>query len=77
MALAGTSISDDGKLIAYGLAEAGSDWNLWRVRDVATGRDLGDRLKWIKFSGAAWTKDGKGFYYSRFPEPAAGSGNRL
>ena len=73
VALAGTSISDDGKLIAYGLAEAGSDWNLWRVRDVATGRDLGDRLKWIKFSGAAWTKDGKGFYYSRFPEPAAGA----
>jgi prolyl oligopeptidase len=73
VALAGTSISDDGKLIAYGLAEAGSDWNEWRVRDVATGRDLADRLKWIKFSGAAWTKDGKGFYYSRFPEPAAGA----
>ncbi len=73
VALAGTSISDDGKLMAYGLAAAGSDWNEWRVRDVETGKDLGDVLKWIKFSSASWTKDGKGFYYGRFPEPEKGA----
>jgi prolyl oligopeptidase len=39
-ALAGTAVSDDGKYIAYGIAEAGSDWNVWKVRDIATGRTL-------------------------------------
>jgi prolyl oligopeptidase len=72
VALAGVSFSDDGNLMAYGIATAGSDWNEWRVRDVATSKDLPDVLKWIKFSGASWTKDGKGFYYGRFPEPKPG-----
>ncbi len=73
VALSGTSITDDGSLMAYGLAAAGSDWNEWKVRDVATGQDLDDHLKWIKFSDASWSKDGKGFYYSRFPEPTKGA----
>ncbi|MEO6811447.1 MAG: S9 family peptidase, partial [Isosphaeraceae bacterium] len=64
--------SDDGELLAYGLASAGSDWQEWKVRDVAKGQDLDDHLKWIKFSTASWTKDGKGFYYGRFPEPKPG-----
>lgn len=72
IALSGTSYSDDGNLMAYGLAAAGSDWQEWKVRDVVTGKDLDDHLKWIKFSGISWTKDGKGFFYSRFPEPVAG-----
>jgi prolyl oligopeptidase len=72
VALAGMAISDDGKLIAYGKAEAGSDWNTWHALDVATGKPLPDELKWVKFSGASWTKDDKGFFYSRFPEPKAG-----
>jgi prolyl oligopeptidase len=69
VALAGEAISDDGKLMAYGLATSGSDWNEWHVRDVDTGKDLPDDLKWLKFSGASWTKDNKGFYYSRYAEP--------
>src|SRR5262245_1492982 len=71
VALSGLAVSDDAKSIAYGVAEAGSDWNTWRVFDVAAGKPLADELKWIKFSGASWTPDGKGFYYSRFPEPKA------
>jgi prolyl oligopeptidase len=69
VALAGTAISDDAQFMAYGLAEAGSDWNTWKVMDISTGHTLSDELKWVKFSGASWTKDGKGFFYSRFPEP--------
>lgn len=69
VALAGLSISEDGQRMAYGLSTAGSDWVEYRVRDIDTGRDLPDHLKWIKFSGASWTKDGQGFYYSRFDEP--------
>ncbi len=69
VALAGDAISDDGKLMAYGIATSGSDWNEWHVRDVNTGKDLPDDLKWVKFSGASWSKDNKGFYYSRYDEP--------
>ena len=72
MALAGGAVSEDGKLFAYGIAEAGSDWNQWKVRDVETGQDLDDHLKWVKFSGASWTPDNQGFFYSRFPEPKEG-----
>ena len=72
VALAGLAINDDGTKIAYALADAGSDWVTWKVRDVAIGRDLDDLVKWSKFSGASWTKDGKGFFYGRYPEPKAG-----
>ena len=72
VALTGTNVSDDGRLLAYGLASAGSDWQEWRVRDVATGKDHPDVVRWVKFSDGAWTKDGRGFYYGRFPEPAPG-----
>jgi prolyl oligopeptidase len=71
VALSGGAYSDDGKLFAYGLASAGSDWQEWRVREVETGKDLPDLVKWVKFSGAAWTKDRKGFFYSRYDEPSA------
>lgn len=69
VALAGYAISHDGNHLAYGLAASGSDWNEWKVRDITTGKDLNDHLKWLKFSGAAWTKDGSGFFYSRYDEP--------
>ena len=69
VALSGYSITDDGKLMAYSLSTAGSDWQEWRVREIDSGRDLPDQIKWVKSSGAAWTKDGKGFYYSRYDEP--------
>ncbi len=69
VALSGASVSDDGRYYAYSLSAAGSDWQEWRVRDVETGRDLSDHLEWVKFSGASWTPDGKGFYYSRYDEP--------
>ncbi|MCO5052736.1 MAG: prolyl oligopeptidase family serine peptidase [Verrucomicrobiae bacterium] len=69
VALGGIAISEDGNRMAYGLSTAGSDWQEWRVRDVRTATDLPDVIKWVKFSGASWTKDGNGFYYSRYDEP--------
>jgi prolyl oligopeptidase len=74
VALAGIAVSDDWNLLAYGLATAGSDWQEWKVRDVQTGTDLSDQVKWVKFSGASWTKDGGGFFYSRYPEPKVNAG---
>ncbi len=72
VALTGLRVSDDGKLLAYGLSSGGSDWQEWKVRDVETGRDLPDLLRWVKFSSAAWTHDNKGFFYSRYDEPKEG-----
>jgi prolyl oligopeptidase len=73
VALTDYSVSKDGALLAYGLSAAGSDWQEWRVRDVETGRDLEDHLQWVKFSGASWTPDGLGFFYSRYDEPQEGA----
>ncbi len=73
VALSGASVSDDGNYLAYGIAAAGSDWVEWKVRHVSNAEDLPDLLKWIKFSNAAWSKDGRGIYYGRFPEPEKGA----
>jgi prolyl oligopeptidase len=72
VALVGSEVSEDGRYLAYGLAAAGSDWNEWKVKEVATGRDLEDHLRWVKFSGVSWTPDNLGFFYSRYDEPKAG-----
>ena len=69
VSLAGTAVSPDGKYLAYGISSGGSDWREWRVRKVDTARDLSDRIEWVKFSGASWTGDGKGFFYSRYDKP--------
>jgi prolyl oligopeptidase len=70
-ALNGVSVNWTGKLMAYSVAQAGSDWVEVRVRDVDTGKDLPDLLLWSKGGGVAWAPDDSGFYYSRFPQPPA------
>ena len=63
------SPSPDAKLLAYGLSEGGADWNTIHVRDIASGKDLPDEIRWMRFSGISWTHDSRGFFYSRYPEP--------
>ena len=71
-ALADWTPSEDGKHVVYSIQDGGSDWRTIKVLDVATGKDTGDEVKWVKFSSLEWMKDGSGFFYTRFPEPAAG-----
>ena len=73
VALTATVPSPDGKLLAYGVASGGSDWQTWRVRDLATGRDLPDVLNWVKFTRATWTPDSRGFFYGRYDAPKEGA----
>jgi prolyl oligopeptidase len=73
VALSGMAYSDDGRFVAYGIQQAGSDWNTWRIMEIDSGKVLEDELKWIKFSGAEWTPDGKGFFYARYPQPEEGA----
>ncbi len=72
LGFAGFVPSEDGARVAYGMAIGGGDWHVWRVRDVATGKDLPDELTNIKYYPPRFTGDGKGLYYSRFPAPPPG-----
>lgn len=69
VALSGAAVSRDGRYMAYGLSEAGSDWQTWHVRRVDDSQEMDDRVEWVKFSGASWDKDSQGFFYSRYDEP--------
>ncbi|MCC6406813.1 MAG: S9 family peptidase, partial [Planctomycetes bacterium] len=73
VALGGSTVSADGRWYAYGIADGGSDWTTWRVRDVEKGHDLADTIRWTKFNTPAWRKDGSGFYYARYAEPEQGA----
>ncbi len=62
-----------GTMVAWMTSSAGSDWSEIRVRDVASGKDTSDHIRWVKFSGVAWSQDGTGFYYSAYDPPADGT----
>lgn len=72
VSLRSEAISDDGRWYAYSLSEAGSDWQVWHVRDTATGQDLPDELRWSKAGEGSWRKDGSGFYYTLYDAPKEG-----
>jgi len=72
VALSVAEVSPRGGWLVYGTTASGSDWQEFRIRDLERREDQGDRLEWIKFSGASWTPDEQGFFYGRYPEPASG-----
>jgi prolyl oligopeptidase len=63
------SVSDDGKFFAYGLEASGSDWTQIHVKDLDSGSELPDIVKWVKFSDLGWSRDNQGFFYTRYPRP--------
>jgi prolyl oligopeptidase len=65
--------SHDGKLIAYGISVSGSDWTDWHIRDLATGKDMADVVRYTKYYKPIFSKDNRGLFYSAFPAPAAGT----
>ncbi|GHF44943.1 prolyl oligopeptidase [Deinococcus metalli] len=71
--LLSASVSRDGGRVAYGVQQGGSDWITWHVRDVTSGEDDPHAARWSKFSGAAWTPDGQGFYYGAYDAPQEGA----
>ncbi|MHC5024172.1 MAG: prolyl oligopeptidase family serine peptidase [Planctomycetota bacterium] len=73
IALAGMSFSDDGVHVAYSRADAGSDWQTWRIRHIESGQDRDEVIRWVKFSTPEWTTDGRGFFYSRYDAPSEGA----
>ena len=67
VAITGTSYTEDGTLLGYGLSAAGSDWQEIHIRNVDTAKDYDEVLKWCKFASVAWKLDKSGFWYNRFP----------
>jgi len=67
--------SPDGKLLAYSISDGGTDWRIWHFRDVATGKDLPDTLRYIKFREPDWTADSRSVYYARYPQKPNGAGD--
>jgi prolyl oligopeptidase len=75
VSLAGYSVSPDGQHIAYAKSDGGSDWRSWNIRNIDTGEDLPETLNFTKFTPVSWSPDGSGFYYSRHPAKADGTGD--
>lgn len=75
VSVTGVTLSPDGRRLAYGLNQAGSDWTTWRVRDVTTGVDLDDRVTHAKFGSPRWLPSSGGFLYWGFPAAARTSGD--
>ncbi len=71
ISLTNLSVSNDSKYVGYGISKGGSDWREFFIKEIDSGKDLDDHLKWIKFSGISWYKDG--FFYNRFNEPEDGN----
>lgn len=72
VALGGLAFSNDGRYVAYGVQESGSDWRTWHVMEIESGEKLDDEISWVKFGGADWSNDSNGFFYSRYDEPKEG-----
>lgn len=72
VALTNYEPSPDGRYLAFSLSAGGSDWETIHVMDVTTRKELTDAVRWVKFSGIAWTHDDRGFFYSGFSEPSSG-----
>jgi prolyl oligopeptidase len=75
VALSDFSVSPDGRYVAYALSDGGTDWDVWRLREVESGRDLPERIEYTKFTQVSWTPDGRAFYYSRYPARPDGQGD--
>ena len=72
VSVSGTFFTEDGRYMAYSTSTSGSDWRQFKIRDTKTGKDLDDVIDWAKFTSAAWTPHGKGFFYTRYEEPTKG-----
>jgi prolyl oligopeptidase len=75
VALAGISVSPDGRYVAYATSDGGTDWTSWHVREIASGTDLPERLAFTKFTSVSWLPNGSGFFYSRHPAASDGTGD--
>ena len=65
--------SPDGRVVAVSLSEGGSEQGTLHFFEVDTGKKLADEIPRVQFptggGSAAWTADGSGILYTRYPHP--------
>ncbi len=59
-------VSDDGRLLAYGIREGGQDEVEMRLLDVEARNDLADRLPKARYGSVSITPDRKAIFYSKY-----------
>lgn len=70
-AITNITFNQNGTMLAYAISYNGSDWQDIKIKDLETGEDFPETLKWCKFSNIAWSKDHSGFFYNRYPNAKA------
>ena len=82
VALMNYYFSENANYMAYTVSNKGSDWMKIKVVAVkpkpVNGRyydTLPDEVNFVKTSGVSWTRDERGFFYCRFPEPELENGS--
>jgi len=66
--LGATSVTRDGKLLAYTLHPNNADEATLYVKDVESGKDLpGEVIEGAKYAEPSWLPDGSGFVYTYLP----------
>ena len=60
--ISGVAVSPDHKLLAYSVDEDGSERNVVKVRNLATGRDLADTIAEIR-GYVVWSLDSQWLFY--------------
>src|SRR5690625_6828948 len=61
------TFNQNSTMLAYAISYNGSDWQNIKIKNLVTGEDYPETLKWCKFSNIAWSKDHSGFFYTRYP----------
>jgi prolyl oligopeptidase len=68
------TVSPDGRYVAYGVNESGSDWITFRLLEVATGAEVDDVVTQAKFSEATWLPDSSAYLYLHYPASGRSEG---
>lgn len=64
------AFSKNGRYLAYGLSEDGSDWQTIHIKEVDTNKKYDEVLHWARFATMVWLPDNSGFFYTRYPDPS-------
>ncbi len=67
----------DGRYIAYGISDLGTEDSVLHVFDLKTNKNLSDIIPKTRWASLAWNKENTGFYYSRYPLPGTVSEEQM
>ena len=62
-------VSPNGRHVAYGVTQGGSEWQTWRIFDMVTRKKLNDVLTGLIHEYVLWMPGGKSFIYIKHTEP--------